>query len=200
MACLRDANSEAATGACVARLDPKVHARLLTVHDLAKSIDTLRKTPAKIDCTKVAEHHYSDARVKAELGKMKPADRKLLVTGIRQTMSGACANEAWDESTRACMVADGGEETCFGTMRWGAVQATPLQLYAIPACADYAKAVADFQQCTTAPRETRTAMQQALQQIEQASVTVSASQKATLDTACRAAANAVRQVQTTYGC
>lgn len=200
MYCLRDAMTEAATGACVATLDPKVHARLVGIHDLAKTIETLRKTPTKIECAKVAEHHYSDAKTKNDLKKLKPADRKALVAGVRKTMSDACTDEAWDEPTRACMIADGGEETCIGTVRWAAVQ-PPGQLYTIPACADYAKAVADFQLCDAAPMDVRTAMYQALQQMDQSTVSqASAAQKKTLETACTTAANAVRAVTTNYGC
>jgi hypothetical protein len=200
MMCLRDATTEAATGACVATLDPKVHARLLVVRTLAKTIATLRQTPAKLECKKVAEHHYSDAKAKQELKSMKPADRKRLIEGVRKTLSDACANEAWDEATRACMVADGGEETCFGSVRWGSVKPT-VQLYAIAGCAEYARAVSDFQRCSSAPLETRTAMQIALQQIDQSVVgTMTPSEKRALEQACQTGANAVRQVTTSYGC
>ncbi|HTL33727.1 MAG TPA: hypothetical protein VL326_11415 [Kofleriaceae bacterium] len=200
MACLRDASTEAATGTCVATLDPKVHARLVALHDLAKTIETLRKTPAKIECPKVAEHHYSDAKAQRDLKKLKPADRKTLLAGIRKSMSDACTSDAWDEPTRACMIADGGEETCIGTVHWAAVQPSG-QMYTIPACADYAKAVSDFQLCDAAPRDTRTAMYQALQQMDQSTVAqASASQKTALETACVSAANMVRSVTASYGC
>lgn len=200
MICLRDAATDAATGACVATMDPKVHARLVVVRDLAKAIATLRKTPTKLTCAKVAEHHYSDAKAKQELKSMKPADRKWLVAGVRKTMSDACTNEAWDEATRACMLADGDEETCFGSVRWGSLKPT-VQLYAIAGCADYARAVSDFQRCSRAPLETRTAMQTALQQIDQSVVgTMTANEKRALEQACQTGANAVRQVTTSYGC
>jgi hypothetical protein len=200
MTCLRDATTESATGACVATLDPKVHARLVVMRDLAKTITTLRTSPTKLTCAKVAEHHYSDAKAKQELKSMKPADRKWLIAGVRKTMTDACSNEAWDEATRACVIADGGEETCFGSVRFGSVTPT-VQLYSIAGCADYARAVSDFQRCSTAPLETRTAMQTALQQIDQSVMgTMTANEKRALEQACQTGANAVRQVTTSYGC
>ncbi|HUS32483.1 MAG TPA: hypothetical protein VMZ53_28475 [Kofleriaceae bacterium] len=198
-ACLRDAASEAATGACVATLDPKVHAKLVSLRELAKAIEALRKTPAKIDCKKVAEHHHSDARTKDALKALKPAERKQLLASARKTMADACTNEGWDEPTRACMIADGGEETCFGTVRWGSV--TPgIPMIAIPECGDYATAVRDLQVCSAAPADTRAAMKQAFEEVERASMNVPADQKGALATACKTAADAVVQVRAAYGC
>ena len=200
MACLRDASSDTATSNCVAMLPPKVHQRLLAVRDLAKSIEALRKTPTKLECKKVAEHHYSDARTKKAVEKMKPADRKTLVAGIRKTLTNACTSETWDESTRACMIADGGEETCFGTVRFGEVTTGTFQMFSIPACAQYAEVVMRFQKCNGAPKETRKAMLDAMQEIDRTSTHAPADQQAALIPACQAAANAVQQVISAYGC
>jgi hypothetical protein len=200
MSCLRDASADQATSACVAKLDPKVHSKLLSIRDLAKAIEALRKTPAKIDCKKVAEHHYSDALAKKALAKNKPADRKTILSGIRRTLTDACTNEAWDESTRACMIAGGGEETCFGTVRFGAVTTGTFQMFSIPACAQYAEVVMQFQKCSGAPKETREAMYKALQEIDRTSTHASPDQKAALTAACQAAANGVQQTLVAYGC
>ncbi|HUS30435.1 MAG TPA: hypothetical protein VMZ53_18125 [Kofleriaceae bacterium] len=197
LGCLRDATTEVATGACVMKLDPKVHARLVTVHDLARAIDALRKTPAKLDCAKVAEHHYSDEKTKRDLKSMKPADRKRLVAGVRKTMSDACSNEGWDEETRACMLADGGEENCFGTVRFATSAGQPRPMISIPECGEYARAVSELQRCSAAPPETRKAMQEAFDSVDRSAT---ADGKEALVSACRNAADSIRQVIAAYGC
>jgi hypothetical protein len=137
---------------------------------------------------------------KDALKKNKPADRKTILAGIRRTLSDACTSEAWDESTRACMMADGGEETCFGTVRFGAVTSGTFQMFSIPTCAQYAEVVMRFQKCNGAPKDTREAMLKALEEIDKTSTHASPDQQAALATACQAAANAVQQVFSAYGC
>jgi hypothetical protein len=201
--CLRDASTESETATCVASLDPQLHPRLVAVRDLATAIEKRRKAPKKLECKLVAEHHITEARWKAALKAKKPTERKTAIAEARKAMADACTSEGWDEATRTCLLADGGEETCLDKIRWtpsAVALVSTVPMISLPECGDYEAAVRELEQCASAPPETRTAMRQGFQALEQATGDIPFDQKETIVKTCRQAADTIRQVRAAYGC
>jgi hypothetical protein len=192
--CWRDSLSVDRT---VCQVDPGVHTRVLALRDLANSIATLRKTPKKLDCAKVVEHHYGDTTWKGKLPDQKPAERKKRIAESRTQMLDACRAENWDETIRACVIADGDDDECFGAPRWGYPVAA---MVVIPECIDYAAAVNDLAQCAAVPQATRDALRDAVKSLDSATSSATPDMRATLATGCKAGADAVRQMASSYGC
>src|SRR6184192_1989654 len=106
-------------------------------------------------------------------------------------MLDACKAEAWDEATRACVIADGDDEACFGTQRWD----YPLTAMAtVPECVDYSAVMNVVSRCAAVPQATRDAMRDAMKSIESASTNMTPEMRSALATGCKAGADAVRQM------
>lgn len=195
-ACFRDASSASAVSAC--SVPPNVQARVLALRGLADAIAALRKTPKKLDCAKVVEHHYGDATWRGKLTDKKPAERKKLIADSRKLMLEACKTEGWNESMRACVIADGDDESCFGTQHWDYPYAATTT---VPECVEYAAAVADLELCSTVPQATKDALRSAAKTFSQLPPgSVSADTRSTFATSCKAATDAVRQMKSSFGC
>lgn len=194
--CLRDAQSAADVNSC--SIDPAVIARVSVIRDVAKSIEVLRKTPKKLDCAKVVDHHYGDAAWKGRLADKKPAERKKLIAESRKQMLDACKAEAWNDVTRACVLADGDDDACFGAQRWDYPYVASTQ---IPECSDYVTLVNDLQNCTSLPQATKDALRDAMKSFTQLpSTSASPDLRAALVNGCKAGADAIRQMKSGFGC
>lgn len=192
--CWRDSLSVDKT---VCPIDPAVHARVLALRDLANAIAALRKTPKKLDCTKVVEHHYGDVMWKGKLADAKPAERKKRIADSRKQMLEACRSEAWDEPRRACVIADGDDDACFGAPRWG----YPVNaMGTVPECVEYEQAVNDLARCPAVPQPTRDAIHDAVKSIEDASTNMTPEMAKALATGCKAGSEAVKQMLSSVGC
>jgi hypothetical protein len=162
--CLETATTPDQVAACM--LDEPTHDALereLTVIDaLAAKLAAAKQKPASIDCKQVAAAWYVEPRWKDKLAALKPAERAKQLATSRAAMQKACVADKWTDTTRACLVADGGER-CFDIAKLYATVWTPLVVpaNAPPECTKYAADMQRVLACDKLPTASRDAMKQA---------------------------------------
>ena len=131
--------------------DREIALRVTDVAARARSIEALRRTPAAIECARVAEQMHNEASWRATGSELQGAWRTALAR-TQHDMAAACTNDAWSDWTRACLVAGADERTCTGELRW-----TPwrLKFKPPPECHEYERVVRVLQRCTTVSKEER---------------------------------------------
>jgi hypothetical protein len=184
--CLAIATTPDAADACLkAELDPAAldvfYKHLDEVAATAKALATLKQTPAKVDCKRVVEAHYADAKWH---GKGKADERKQ----SRAALLSACTTEHWDEFRRACMIVDS-PSCAVLDLRWEYPALSD-------ACGEYAVAIQRVGACEALPLTTREALKQAF---EGARLGWS-NHVNSVEDACRAGANAVIAVLQSAKC
>lgn len=188
--CLADA-TDAGIGACL-KDEPSqglLAKQLGDLDGLAAKIAAAKKKPAAIACAKVVDAHYGDARWKDKLVGAK--DRKKQIADSRKAMQKACNDEHWSDTTRACVIADGGDRCFDSASPWGY---PALAAGGLPAdCTAYKAEIDKLMTCDKMPVAARDAMKQAYDQASAGWSNLPADALPALATACRAGADAVMQ-------
>jgi hypothetical protein len=204
---MRVADGGAATRCVTTTLEPderdEMTKQLAEYARLAAKIAAAKKKPKTIECKQVVTAHYGDPMWKQKLDGFPAADRKKMIAGSRDRMTKACADEAWDATLRACLVARGGE-TCFAAnrmrLRWGYPAAGTVTSTGVAECDAYAAAVERVTKCHTIPQTSRDALASAQQQMLAQIASAPASKRAQMASSCTAGIESIESVIKAAGC
>ena len=163
--CLHGATSDAATLACIAKLDAKQQASLATrlseLDELLAKTSALRTQP--VDCDHVVAVYYGEAAWQHKLDAVEHAERERMIAASRIRMGKTCATDRWNVTLRACVVAGGGND-CFEPVGQGWTWSYPavgVTLHTgVPQCDAYSVAMTKFLRCTQVAKPTRDAVLQ----------------------------------------
>jgi hypothetical protein len=187
------------------------NARSSEVDDTIKEADALRAKivkaqakPTAVSCDKVVAAHYATAKWTGKAPELKGSARTKAIATSKKAMLGAC-KAGWAIDTRACVIADD-RDSCYsmngiGPSTWGypaaAAMPSTLPKIGMAECDEYADSVQALATCTSLPEETRTALIDAYKQTAEAWKSVPPEGQEALRTACKAAADAIKQVAQT---
>jgi hypothetical protein len=210
--CFRDvangggATSPAAIDACRAQLDP-VHAKAVTdklaeLDKLGAKVAALKKTAASHDCKKVVATHYADAEWKGKMEATKGAERTKAIAESRAKMTKACTDEKWPPSTRACIVAGGGE-TCYSSVSsssWGFPAVGVFVKSGIPECDAYGETIKAADACTAIPQSQRDAIKRSWGYLSASWANTPPDRRAATAASCKQVDDAIKRAIASAGC
>jgi hypothetical protein len=175
--------------------------QLRTIETLANKIDAIKKKPASFTCAKLVAQHYGDAKWKHTLDGFKPAERKRMIDESRELMRKACA--AWDDTTRACVIAGGERERCFdedNRARWGYPAIGTVKSVGIKECDDYSAAVLRFTACAKLDDAARNTIVRSQQQLLAEIARLPPVERSKMGTSCTAGLDAIASAFSDTGC
>ncbi len=199
---VRSCMQDQAKISCLDQLEPderdRITAKLADIDRVNDKLAAAKKQPKQITCDKIVAGYYGDARWKDRVDWVKGKDRTKMIAASRDRMKKACTADQWSDTLRAC-ISVGGEDACFAAAgapehAWGFPARGVVVSSGVPECDAWGQAVMKLASCDKVPQESRDALQQAYEQLQQNWAARPAEQRATLAEACKAATEAVRQL------
>lgn len=108
-ACFRDASGPGIQTCRTQLTNAQAQALTSAIASVDQRVATfvsLKKTPAAIECKKVAAAYYADALWSSTLPALRGPELKRAIAESRALLTKACTREAWTPTLRACLVAE----------------------------------------------------------------------------------------------